>query len=115
MNKIKFAALIALALSVSACGSKAANSSSDGGVNKAVSELVSSSHKSEYTAESVTGFMKSCVASGGNAKSCGCLIDKIEEKVSFKEFVEADTRARTGGSPGDTLVNAMTEAKLACQ
>lgn len=118
MKKKKALGLIALTLLLCACDSKTTESSSGSdtsAVSSAVNKLVNSSYKDEYSPESVALFMNSCTSTGSSVKSCSCVMDKIQEKISFKEFAEADLRASAGQSPGEKFIKVMTDARITCQ
>jgi hypothetical protein len=55
--------------------------------------------KHEYPDEAVNSFMTSCTSqAGATESSCRCVLDNLEESMSFEEFKRVDTAIRAGGT-----------------
>jgi hypothetical protein len=59
----------------------------------------------DYPTQARVEFVNECVATHGDSLSslyqCSCAIDRIAERLSYDEFVEASTFARYSGLPGE--------------
>ena len=42
--------------------------------------------KNEWPANETTTFVQSCVANGGDVKTCQCTLEKLQKKYTFAEF-----------------------------
>lgn len=53
----------------------------------------------DYPDEAVQSFMMSCKAqAGATESSCRCVLDNLEETMSYEEFKRVDTAIRIGGT-----------------
>jgi hypothetical protein len=53
----------------------------------------------DYPDEAVQSFMKSCTAqAGATESSCHCVLDNLQETMSYEEFKRVDTAIRIGGT-----------------
>jgi len=59
----------------------------------------------DYPTQARVEFVNECVASHGNSLAnvyqCSCAIDRIADRLSYDDFVEAITFARYSGLPGE--------------
>lgn len=59
----------------------------------------------EYSSEVKSTFVSSCAGNGGTKDKCECMIDKIQRKFTFEEFLEMDKEmAKTKTMP--TVLNS---------
>lgn len=64
--------------------------------------------ESAYPEKSVKAFVDTCSKQPGASRAaCRCMIERLQETMSYAEFVAADNAARQGGEP-----NARAAAKL---
>jgi len=60
--------------------------------------------KNDYPADVIQNFMNSCQStSDGDQKLCSCLLDKIQEKYTFEEFLAIDAKMQAGQTPSEFL------------
>lgn len=64
-----------------------------------------------YPQEVKENFVKSCVAGGGETDTCECMINRLEETLTFQEFYEADQEAAKTGVLGPKLQDAVNYCK----
>jgi hypothetical protein len=59
----------------------------------------------DYPTQARVEYVNECIATHGDSLSslyqCSCVIDRIAERLSYDEFVEASTFARYSGLPGE--------------
>lgn len=59
----------------------------------------------DYPTAARVEFVNECIATSGDTLSslyqCSCAIDRIAERLSYDEYVEASTFARYSGLPGE--------------
>ncbi len=67
-----------------------------------------------YPAEALQNFLAACESTGGTRSTCQCSIDRIQKKVSFKEFAEEDLRIRIGQPVSDKGVKWLSDAMVYC-
>jgi hypothetical protein len=54
---------------------------------------------SDYPDEAVQSFMRTCEAqAGATESSCRCVLDNLQETMSYEEFKRVDTAIRIGGA-----------------
>jgi hypothetical protein len=64
-----------------------------------------------YPREVRHNFLSACQSNGGTRSRCACALDKIESKVSLKQFKRDEAALRAGGS----LPRVYTDAVADCE
>jgi hypothetical protein len=55
--------------------------------------------RNDYPDEAVQSLMTSCTAqAGATESSCRCVLDNLQETISYEEFKRVDTAIRIGGT-----------------
>jgi hypothetical protein len=70
----------------------------------AASPVLSDPATHEYPTHARVEYVNDCVAKGGklaNLYQCSCAIDRIAQRLSYDDFVEASTFARYASLPGE--------------
>jgi hypothetical protein len=71
----------------------------------AAAAALGDSPRHDYPTQARVEYVNACIASHGEKLSslyqCSCVIDRIAEKLSYDEFVEAATFSRYSGLPGE--------------
>jgi len=60
----------------------------------------------EYPPEVIDNFTSSCEGAGNDPAFCGCVIDEIQDTVSYDRFVEIDQELAEGGEVPQELLDA---------
>ena len=92
--------LIGAAVALAGCGS----SSESGG--------------EDYPKEARDNFVTACVKTGGGESArerCTCVIDKLEEKVSYEDFKAADTALKENKQPKEEVSKLLEESATECR
>jgi len=59
----------------------------------------------DYPTQARVEFVNECIANHGNSLSnlyqCSCVIDRLADRLSYDDFVEASTFAKYSGLPGE--------------
>jgi len=71
---------------------------------------MSKGYKSEY----VYNFVAACVQNGGAAGYCSCVMDVIQDKVTQKEFIDADAKFAAEKKFSDKFKQALEDGKTKC-
>jgi ABC-type phosphate/phosphonate transport system substrate-binding protein len=79
----------------------------------------SSSNGDKYPQSAIDNFTKQCVASGGGTNDvkdrCNCVIDKLQDRVSFDDFKKADDAIRTNKQPEKKTIDEIDKAVSDCR
>jgi hypothetical protein len=79
----------------------------------------SSNNGGKYPKEAVNNFTKTCVASGGGTNDvkdrCNCVIEKLQDRVSFDDFKKADEAIRANKQPEKKTIDAIDKAVSDCR
>ncbi len=64
----------------------------------------------DYPAAAERNFTTACTkSSGGDSKGCRCALDKIEQKMSYKEFKREDAAINAGHKPSRAVTDAIAD------
>ena len=120
MSDFRSVALIVVACTtLGACSENATNTNAVSGANPKSANAATSNtgsnpaEKGPYPQEVADEFLKSCVAAGGNAKFCGCMLAKVQEKYSLEEFSVIESKIEAGTTP-DEFVEFSGRARAQC-
>jgi hypothetical protein len=70
---------------------------------------------SAYPKDAQHAFMGACTAQDGATRgACQCTFDKVQSKVSYKDFKRADVAARAGLDMPEKVQNALLDAVADC-
>lgn len=63
-----------------------------------------------YPAQAERNFTTACQrSSGGDTKGCRCALDKIEQKLSYKQFKREDAAINAGRKPSRAVTDAIAD------
>jgi hypothetical protein len=79
----------------------------------------SNNNGDKYPKEAVANFTKQCISSGGGTNDvkdrCQCVIDKLQDRVSFDDFKKADDAIRKNQKPEKATIDEIDKAVSDCR
>ena len=67
----------------------------------------------DYPQASKDLFVSSCVESGGTTQACSCVLGKVEQKYTYGEMEDLETKIKAGQTPQD-FTDFMKKAGQEC-
>ena len=79
----------------------------------ACSSLMVDKNTHDYPQASKDLFVSSCVNSGGTQQACSCVLGKVEEKYTYGEMEDLETKIKAGQTPQE-FTDFMKKAGQEC-